>query len=431
MKKEQQTIAPFSARLLATTAIIGLFAMMQPGDANAAGFAIKEQSAAAQGNSYAGATAGAEDISYMFFNPAGLTRHDGHQIVVVGSYIMPVNDTNNATLDTIAPFPNGESVEGGGEDAFVPALYAMWSATPNLKVGLGINAPFGLKTQYSQTWAGRYSAVESDMKTLNINPVVAYRINNTVSVAAGLQAEQIEVTLSNMIPTEAAGDALFEVKGDDWAYGFTLGAMFELSPETRIGVGYRSEMDHGLDGTATFGNNLFSMSTTGSADIALPQMAQVGLYHELSGSLAIMGELGWMGWSSLDQLVVNLNDNMGFGTTLAQDYNWDDVWFFGIGATWAVNDQWAIRGGVAYDQSPIPDTTRTPRVPGSDRTWASLGASFQATPGFGIDFAYTHVFMDDATVDIPDEIGVGGLPGMTATFENSVDIITVQAVVKF
>lgn len=433
MSQDIQRFSSLRTRLLGMTALAGLCAAvtLPADDANAAGFAIKEQSAAAQGNSFAGATAGAEDISYMFFNPAGLTRHDGNQIIVVGSYILPSNETNNATLVTVAPgLPNGESSEVDGENAFVPALYAMWSATPDLKLGLGVNAPFGLKTEYSQTWAGRYHAVESDMKTLNINPVVAYRINNTVSIAAGLQAERIEVTLSNMVPT-GAGDALFEITGDDWAYGFNLGAMFELSPQTRVGVGYRSEMAHEVDGTATFGNALFSLSTTGGADVTLPQMAQVGFYHDLSDTLAIMGELGWMGWSSLDQLVVNLNADLGFGTTLAQNYNWDDVWFFGIGATWQASEQWAIRGGIAYDQSPVPDSTRTPRIPDSDRTWVSLGASFDVNPNFGIDAGYTHIFMDDAAVNIADQVALGGLPGMTATFENSVDIFTIQAVVKF
>jgi len=421
-------------RLIAMSIPAGLITVavgLATSEAESAGFALKEQSAAAQGNSFAGATAGAEDIGYMFFNPAGLTLHAGNQLVVVGSYIHPTNETRDATLVSVAPFPNGESSENGGQKAFVPALYAMWSATPDLKFGLGVNAPFGLRTKYSQTWAGRYHAVESDMKTVNINPVVAYRINDTVSIGAGLQAESIEVTLSNMIPTVAAGDALFEVTGDDWAYGFTLGAMFELSPETRIGIGYRSELAHNLEGTANFGNSLFNLSTTGGADITLPQMAQIGFYHDLSDSFAIMGELGWMGWSSLDQLVVNLNSDLGFGTTISQTYNWDDVWFLGLGATWKASEQWSIRAGVAFDQSPIPDSTRTPRVPGSDRTWVSLGASFDINPNFGIDAGYTHIFMDDAIVGIDDAVADSGLPGMAATFENAVDIFTVQLVLKF
>jgi len=434
MKHESKIHLGLRARLLAMTAIAGVSAALAwpTADARAAGFAIKEQSGSAQGNSFAGATAGAEDISYMFFNPAGLSLHDGNQIIVVGSYILPGNDTDNATLSAVIPWTNGESSENGGENAAVPALYAMWSATPDLKVGLGINAPFGLKTEYSQTWAGRYHAVESDMKTLNINPVVAYRINPTVSIAAGLQAEHMEATLSNMVPT-LAGDALFEINGDGWAYGFTLGAMFELSPKTRIGLGYRSELDHDVDGTATFGNTLFTaIPQTGGTSVTVPQSAHIGIYHELSDTLAIMGELQWMGWSSLDQLVVTLDSGgFGFGDTLTQNYNWDDVWFAGIGATWKASDQWAIRTGIAYDQSPIPEATRTPRIPGSDRTWLSVGASFNVNPSFTIDAGYTHIFMDNAQVSIADQTGGGGLPGLDATFENKVDIFALQVVVNF
>lgn len=417
------------------TALSGLCAAgvaLSASDAQAAGFAIKEQSAAAQGNSFAGATAGAEDISYMFFNPAGLALHDGNQIIVVGSYILPGNETDDATLSAVIAWPNGESSENGGENAFVPAFYAMWSASPDLKVGLGVNAPFGLKTEYSQTWAGRYHAVESEMKTININPVVAYRINETISLAIGVQAEYMEATLSNMIPT-LAGDALFEITGDHWGWGYTFGAMFELSPQTRIGIGYRSETDHDVQGKATFANGVFAAPVqTGGTSVTMPRSANFGIYHELSDSFAIMGELEWIGWSSLDQLIVRVDQGgFGFGDTLVQNYNWNDTWFAGIGATWQAGENWALRTGIAYDQSPIPDATRTPRVPGSDRTWLSLGASFDVSPGFTIDAGYTHIFMDDATVSIADQTGGGGLPGLDATFENKVDIFTLQAVVKF
>jgi len=181
------------SRLLGMTALAGVCAAAAypASDASAAGFALKEQSAAALGNAFAGATAGAEDITYMFFNPAGLTRHEGHQAAVVLSYIIPKAETN----DAVYVF-GGSGVQDGGESALVPAAYFMWSLSPDLKLGLGINAPFGLKTDYDPTWAGRAYAIESEVKTININPTVAYKLNEMVSIGAGLQIQYADVTLS-------------------------------------------------------------------------------------------------------------------------------------------------------------------------------------------------------------------------------------------
>lgn len=408
------------ARLMAMTALAGLSAALSlpSTDVQAAGFALKEQSASAQGNSFAGATAGADDISYMFFNPAGLTQHDGNQAVVVLSYIAPKNETNDAAT---SPNVGGEASSGDvGEDAFVPAAYLMWSASPDLKLALGINTPFGLSTEYSQTWAGRFDAVESSIMTVNLNPTIAYRVSPTFSIGAGIQIEYIDATLSNM----SAG-GLAEVNGNDWGYGVTLGALFEPSESTRIGLGYRSQISHTLDGDLSIGGTpIFGIT----ADFVAPDIVTAGIYHDVNDQLALMAEADWTRWSTFDELRV-VND--GGATVGLTPENWDDVWFFAVGATWKPTEQWTIRGGLAYDQSPIPDATRTPRLPGEDRTWISLGAQFAPSANLSFGAGYTHIFVDDSTVDLPDRTGVGGPPGLTATYENSVDILALQATIRF
>lgn len=408
------------ARLLGTSAVIALAAslyVVPSTDADAAGFALKEQSAAALGNAFAGATAGAEDVTYMFFNPAGLTRHDGHQVAVALSYIAPKGETNNAAT---SPPVGGEASSGdAAEDAFLPAFYAMWSMSPDLKFGLGVNTPLGLTTEYTQTWAGRFDAVESAIMTVNVNPTVAYRVNESLSLGAGLQIQYMDVTLSNM----SAG-GLAEVTGDDWGYGVTLGALYEFSEATRIGLGYRSQISHKLEGDLTVNGAFVSNA---NADFTAPDLVTLGAYHDYNEQWAVMAELQWQRWSTFDELRV-VNDG---GATLAlTPEDWDDVWFASLGATWRPSDKWALRGGVAYEQSPVPDATRTPRLTDADRTWVALGAQYQLSPGFSIDAGYTHIFIDDATLNLPDRTP-GGPPALTATYENSVDIITLQGVWRF
>ncbi len=412
------------ARLLAMTALSGLCAagvVLPAGDASAAGFAIKEQSGAAQGNSFAGATAGAEDVTYMFFNPAGLTLQDENQVGGVLSYILVKAETTDAT--SALGYIGDSSAQDAGGGAFVPALYGMWSLTPDLKLGLGINAPFGLKTEYSQTWDGQLYAVESDLHTININPTIAYRLNDMISIGGGLQIQKVDATLSQMTdvgdgdPTNGSYvGRLAETTGDDWGYGLTLGLMVEFSEATRLGLGYRSQIKHTLEGDFTVAGGQIDTVT---ADLTTPDQVSAGLYHEISDQFAVMAELGWTGWSSLDEVRI-VGDTVG--VIGAETYNWEDVWFFGVGANWQATEQLKLRTGIAYDQSPIPEATRGPRIPGADRTWVSAGIGYELSPNFVVDAAYTHIFIEDSTVDTAL---------LTANYENSVDIIVFQGVVKF
>lgn len=403
----------------AIAALAAALLLFLPAWANAAGFALKEQSTAAQGNSFAGATAGAEDVTYMFFNPAGLTRHADHQAALILNYIVVQGETKDADAGV-----GGEPASGDAAvDALVPTAYAMWSVTPDLKLGLGINSPFGLKTEYSPTWAGRYHAIESGMRTININPAVAYRINGILSVGAGLQVQHIDVTLSNMV-NFGGPDLLAEVTGDDWGFGATLGLLAELSDETRLGLGYRSQVNHDIKGDFAIGGGLVSDA---SADFTLPDMVTAGIYHDINSSWAVMGELAWTRWSSFDELLVT----NGGGIISRTPEDWDNVWFASVGATWKPNATWALRAGAGYDQAPIPDNRRTPRITDEDRILLSLGARFRPSRNVTIDAAYSHFFIKDGSIDLPAGYTTPGLPALTANYENSVDVFTIQAALHF
>ena len=291
-------------------------------------------------------------------------------------------------------------------------------------MAIGVNVPFGLSTEYDPTWAGRFYAIDSEITTININPSVAYRISPQFSVGVGLQAQFVDITLSQDV---SGAGTIFKVDGDDWAFGFNLGALYEFSPQTRVGISYRSEIKQEISGTATltgFG------STSADADLTTPDSASLGVYHDINDQWAVMGEVGWTGWSSFDQIQIDMAASAVtavVGTTVTVPEDWDDVWFFALGATWKPNAQWTVRAGAAFDQSPIPDSTRSPRIPGEDRTWIALGARYQVTPNFTIDAGYTHIFVKDSTVDIT----LAPAPTLTADFENSIDIITAQATFRF
>ena len=424
--------------------------------AMAAGYAIKEQSGTALGNAFAGASSAAEDASYMFFNPASVGRLDGIHADFSLYYISITSELKDASasnpLNTAGSALSGDTDLGDvGSDAVLPAIYGTAQITDEIRLGLGINVPFGLATEYSDDWAGRYHAVKSEVKSVNINPVIAYNPVPQVSLAAGLQFQYIEAELSNAVDfatvatSQGAGsfpagalDGFAEVDGDDTAFGFTLGAIAEPVPGTKLGIGYRSSIDHELQGDADFTvpaalvstqiGQVFS-DTGATAGIETPAMLNMGITQDIGEQLSVMAEAQWTQWSKLDELVIEFDNSVPDNVT---EEDWDDQWFLALGATYKPAPGWAVRVGVAYDQKPLDAKRRTPRLLDNDRYWVATGVSFSPNDMLSFDLGYTHIFMEDSDVRLrAADTGNNARGDLDASFESEVDIIALAARVKF
>src|SRR5947208_12835354 len=215
--------------------------------AHAAAFALIEQSASGLGNSYAGAAAAADDASIIFYNPAGMSLLPGGMQVSGGL----------ALINLSLKFSDSGSLQAGGNGgdagdlSAVPNLYFAMDAAKDLKFGVGISAPFGLKTEYDPTWVGRFQAIKSDIKTINVNPSVSYKLDDKISFGFGLNYQQIDAELTREV-TPAAPGVTVRVEGKDTSYGFNLGAMFRMTPDTTLGVSYRSSIKYKVEGTVAF-----------------------------------------------------------------------------------------------------------------------------------------------------------------------------------
>lgn len=404
--------------------------------AAASGFAIREQSASFQGASFAGVAAGGDDVSTMFFNPATLARHDDTRLHLSASYVIPSAEFR---LDA-ATDGAGTTVTGGtggdiADDALVPAVYAA-TRWRDLHFGLGVTAPFGLRTDQPESWVGRYHATESELTTVNINPAVAYAIDDRLSVAAGFVAQYADATLARAVDLSGPGaaprpatDATTKVTGDDWDYGFTLGLLAEPRDGTRIGLSYRSQINHTLEGdftvTAPDGGR---GKDTGRAALATPQIVNLGIRHRLTDRIDVLGTVEWTGWSSFDELKIQL----GSGREIVTPERWDDTWFVALGAEYRPRDDLALTAGAAFDQSPIDDRFRTPRIPGNDRTWVSLGVAWTPRPNVTLGGGYSHLFVTDGDVDLEGgPTGAGGRGDLRGRFENAVDIVVLNGTLRF
>jgi long-chain fatty acid transport protein len=429
--------------------------MLASAPAMAAGFALKEQGVSGLGNAYAGAAAVAEDPSTMFFNPSGLSRLNGNQATSGISFIAPeakfTNSGSTTPFGTALTGPNGGDA---GQDAFVPHLYAMWDVNPDLKLGLAITSPYGLVTGYDDNWVGRYHAITSKLATINIQPTVAYRINEQLAIGAGIQAQYIKASLTSALdfgticlgslPASSCGalglapqgaDGHIRLTGEDWGVGYSLGAMFEPIRSTRIGLGFRSAVDHTLKGDADFTvpTSAAALTSTGrfrdtsvNGDVTTPESLSLGIVHDVDARWSVQADVTWTNWSRFKEL------RFRFGNSLQPESvtpeNWKDSYFYAVGATYRHNDAWTFRFGVAYDETPVPNAAdRTARLPDNDRLWLAVGASWIAAPNVKLDIGYAHIFVKDSTIA---NVGLTSHV-QRGSYDNKIDILGIGATVKF
>jgi long-chain fatty acid transport protein len=381
--------------------------------AHAAGFALIEQNASGLGNAYAGAAAVAEDASTVFFNPAGMSLLPDRQLVVAGHLIKPSMEFSG----TVTPDIGGAQGGDAGDWALVPNAYFAYRLTPDVHLGLGLNSPFGLKTEYDSDWIGRTQAIKSDVKTINLNPSIAYKVNEALSLGAGVSLQRIDATLTNQVHP-LANTSLIEIEGDDYGWGFNLGALWQFTPNTRVGLAYRSEIDFTLEGSATVTNFPLVPGGPVTADITLPDSASLSLFHKLSAKWDLLADVTWTGWSDFDKLAIYRTSGALLSST---PENWEDILRYSLGATWHMSDKLSLRGGVAYDEAPVSDIDRTPRIPDGARTWIAFGGQYRLSQQGALDFGYAHLFVNDPGL----QSSAGGTT-LNGEYDSAVDILSAQ-----
>lgn len=371
-----------------------------PTPAVGAGFYIKEQGVTGLGRAFAGESAMAEDASTIFFNPAGMTHLDRAEVQANGHLLIP----QTAMTDTGTTQPPGWPVGGDGgnpyEPSLVPNLYAATPVTENgdIWVGIGLSAPFGLSNKYDDDWFGRYDSIETSLKTINVAPTVAWRVNDYFAIGAGLDVQHADAKLTQAIATPLPGtDALATVEGETTSIGFNVGAIVEPIPGTRIGVHYRSAMSHDLDGTVTVDSAAGIQDSDGSAGLDLPDIVAVGIAHEATDRLTLMAEYNYYGWSRFDEIRVEA-DRAALSSVTQQNYR--DSYSISIGAQYEATERLTVRGGAQYDTTPTRDGFRSSRTPDGDRTWLSAGLSFDVTEDLTTDLAYTYIDIADEDLDL-------------------------------
>jgi long-chain fatty acid transport protein len=446
-----------------------------PGVTLGAGFALQENSASGLGNAYAGGAAVAEDASTLWSNAAGMARLGSGQAVGALNLIQPSLKFRNANSVAAAQQPLGNEGGDAGSLNIVPNFYVTMPIDKQWSVGVGVNAPFGLVSEYKDGWIGRFQGLKSDIKTINVNPAVSWKATDNVAIGLGASYQHIDATFTSNVNYSAAllaaagcnapnanpqtcsaiaqatpglqSDA--EVTGSDYGWGWNLGILVDLSPEHRIGAQYRSAINYTVTGDATFNNpavpafveplaeglntqRLYNSGVT--SRIKLPEIINISYFGRLNQQWDVMADVQYTGWGSIQQLNFTRSDGSPLQSTTE---NFDDAWRIALGANYRHNEQWMFRGGLAYDQSPVQDAYRTVRLPDADRTWLGLGAQYRFSPSLWLDVGAAYIWVHSAPINdigstnlgIPPSAVQNGL--VNGSYDNSTVILSAQVTYAF
>lgn len=395
-------------------------------NANASGFFLKEQSAAAQGNAFAGATAGAEDISYSFFNPATLSRHKGTKINLGGTWISPRSTGRNA----VNQFGETDGyIDNIVHAAMTPQFYASHQIDDKFTAGISVNVPYGMITKYDDAWAGRFHGTMSKVTTATVTPMLSYKANDKLSIGAGMQMQYVKARLRNGVllgvhPVAGIIEDKAALEGDAFDVGYQLGGLYEFNPQTRIGVGYRSEIRHKLKGDVSFAGIASPMSQDISARLTTPASLSVGAYHDINDKWAVMAEYSRVFWSSFDKLDIIGEKNPNLSYT---EEKWRDTNFYAIGASYQMDHQWKLRGGIAFDKTAVGEEHRTPRIPDASRIWYSAGLEYKYNDKMTFNLGYTYIQADKSNVALRgDHKGDTSRGSLNVNYENRVNIVALS-----
>ncbi len=433
-------------------AVLALTISLPFQSAMAAGYAVREQSVNAMGAAYAGSAATNTDASYLAYNPAAAALAQGGDLSFSTVFIGPSSSANYSTASTSAGTPNGGSTTPKDfiRNAAIPDLAMRQRLTDRWSVGLSVSVPWGLSTSYPAGYAGRYYGVSTKLLTVNIKPVVAYDIAPNITIAGGIQAQYAKGRLNGAIDIGTIGalysiagsppggaDGFAELNADSWGYGFVLGARATFDGGWTAGISYTSSVHHTLNGPFNFTLDGFGIgagiqsatglftNTMARAKLTTPDKLEIGVRKKFDDRWTGLAEVNWTGWSVFKDLtIVSANPFQPNEVTNAQ---WNDAWMVALGAEYAASSQWTLRGGVAYDASPIPDATLETRVPDTDRIWVSAGVTYHYLDSVDVSFTVAHLFNAGRTMALnPTQTGNALRGSLGGTTNSSVDVVGLQ-----
>lgn len=425
-----------------------LLTCMVQGAAWGSGLAIPEQGAAAMGMS-AAMTGRSEDLSSIFYNPAGIEYVDDTEVFAGITPIRPGHEFTGA----------GGSLDADSKFFFPPQLYAARRLDDGIVAGIGVYAPFGLGTDWEKTWNGRYTSTEAEIQAVYVNPTVSLVMNRLVTVGLGVSYVYSTATIEKMVDTglaiysqgggvaqlagliaNTAYDSRFKLDGTGSGYGYNLGAIIHVKRGMQLGISYRSATDIDYEGDATFvhkdalkqlmlapGMSAYNaivarmpLKQDGKATLHLPWMLNIGGMYDITWAWDVSADVDIVGWSVYDNLTIDYADNLPADkTTIPKD--WKNSFVLRLGSSYDLTNMITGRAGILYDTTPVPDATFDGQLPDNDRIGLSLGAGY-TIGNISFDASYMYLHFSDRTKDnLVGYMDVDGDGAVTAADQGMLD----------
>ncbi len=389
--------------------------------AHAGGFYAPYQSGQAIGTALAGASARSDDASFFFFNPATIAGLESANVTIEGRIFLPNIRIN--TQRAVSPLGLDITTAGDSGDMSdvvgAPGGFAAIPLAKNLWLGVGASGHFAVDIEADPNWAGRFQLLRTDMVGVNFSSALAWQVTDWLAIAGGVQVQKFrgEFEKSELIPVGPffVAEARGFLEGEDWGVGGIAGIVLTPTETTRIGVGYRSQITHRLEGTAGAALPGIRIPDDGASfDVDLPDIVSVGLEQRIGSSLRLFAEGQWVGWSRFKGFDISFTSGR---PNELREQDWDDTWMAAIGFGYMLYPGTELTAGVHYDTA-VTDGGVNTLSPDGNRTMVALGLNQRITDRGMLSLYYAHVFFEDVPIDIAQPRS-GTFEG---TFEADLDI---------
>jgi long-chain fatty acid transport protein len=393
-----------SAWFIGLGIILGSFSTAFAGN----GFYFSELSVAGGGRALSGEVSIAGDASTAFYNPAGMTELHGGNFTTGALVVWGKGELEDlGSTTTVGDIDGGDGGNPVGTE-IVPHAYLAYPIQERLYLGLAVNVPYALGTEYDPDWFGRYDSITSKLVVANISPSIAYAVNDALSLGLGIDVQFSTIEFESAVFT-GGPDAVFEIKGDSTALGFNVGLLIKPRDKFSIGLHYRSRVKHDIEGDYEISlPTSILMKGTAEAEVNLPDILSIGFTYRLSNRASFLGQIIRFGWSSFDKVAIKDKQSQAVINETIHDY--EDIFTVAVGWQYKANQNWTLRTGIRYEETPTVDEYRTTDVADADAWVLALGMDCRVTDNLSLNAAYTHYFLQPADIDINRD---GLAPGLS------------------
>jgi long-chain fatty acid transport protein len=346
--------------------------------------------------SYAGSATGAHDISDSFSNAAILSDIKSNQILVGATYLhLGIYSKDNQLINDPVKYlliENPSTIHSATNN-ILPSIFVAAPVNDKIVFGLAVTSPFGITTKYNPNWIGAFEAMTTKIRTTNINPSIAYKIDDPLSVAFGLQAQYINLRLTNSTSSHSGGD-VYQVNSSGWDYGFNLGTKYKFNDKLAFGIGYHSKIKHRLSAKAETPN--YDTAYNFKSEITTPEIITAGTSYQLNEKIQLLSDINWYRWSKTQGFTIN--DTHYFRST--PQYHLKDSFKYSLGINYQHNQKLVLRGGLSYETDPTTIHNRNPRTSGGDKIAIGSGFGYKTSDASQLDLAYSRLFYKNSDIGL-------------------------------